>query len=86
MKISDKAKEKAEEIKKQIIKDNQEEIELSIVIDFAKKYGICPQCAIPLKEERKGFFQRFITASTSAQNKICKNCGFKVSIYPDTYY
>jgi hypothetical protein len=86
MKISKKAIEKAQEIQKQIIKNNQEEMEMQVVNDFVKKYGICPQCAIPLKDEKLSFFQRFIAVNSSTKHKICKNCGFKVIIYPETYY
>jgi len=85
MKISDKAIKKAEEIQKQIVKDNKEEMEMQEAKSFAKQYGICPQCAIPLNEVKSKL--RFFTVPSINKHtkRKCKNCGFEV-IWEETYY
>ena len=87
MKISDKAKKKSLEIQKQIIENNEKEMEMQMANDFAEKYGICPQCAVPLVEVKKSLFRRsFQMSITSKHEKICKKCGSKFAWYDEPYY
>ena len=85
MKISKEARKKAEEIKRQIQKENKEEIEMEEARSFAKQYGICPQCAIPLSDVkcRISFFKA--PSFTEPTIKRCKKCGFEV-VLEETYY
>ena len=82
MKISKEAIKKAQEIKKQIKNQNEEEIEMEEARSFAKQYGICPQCAIPLSEVRPRIFRISVHENTK---KRCKKCGFEV-VWEETYY
>lgn len=83
MKISKQAWNKATEIQNEWVKASEKEMEDEAVKSFAKRFGICPQCAIPLKEVKPKF--KFFLSAYQTTKKKCSKCGFEI-VWEETYY